>query len=172
MNRYEMKKIAYGSDLKNRALQVLLYLIDRSNKEGTCFPAIPTIARELHIGVSTVKRALGELVEAGFIVKESRFRENKGQSSNLYTIILIENNERQKPELIDDEKQMGTVVTKSVANTELLNSLNYKRYEYRYNGGLELCEIRLIHGVRNHGSDIISSLLEDWTGEEVNLIPP
>lgn len=172
MNRYEMKKIAYGSDLKNRALQVLLYLIDRSNKEGTCFPAIPTIARELHIGVSTVKRALGELVEAGFIVKESRYRENKGQSSNLYTIILIENNERQKPELIDDEKQMGTVVTKSVANTELLNSLNHKRYEYRYNGGLGFCEIRLIHGVRNHGSDIISSLLEDWTGEEVNLIPP
>ena len=56
MKQYEMKKIAYQSELKNRALQVLLYLIDRSNKEQTCFPAIPTIARELHISVSTGKR--------------------------------------------------------------------------------------------------------------------
>lgn len=158
MNRYEMKKIAYGSDLKNRALQVLLYLIDRSNKEGTCFPAIPTIAGELHIGVSTVKRALGELVEAGFIVKESRFRENRGQSSNLYTIILTENNKEQSPELIDDDKQIGTFFTKSIANTELFNSLNHKRYRFRHNG-----EFRI---------DIKSSLLDDWTGEEVSLIPP
>lgn len=172
MNRYEMKKIAYGSDLKNRALQVLLYLIDRSNKEGTCFPAIPTIARELHIGVSTVKRILGELIEAGFIVKESRFRENRGQSSNLYTIILIENNEKKKPELIDNGKQMGTVDTKSVASIELLNSLNHKRCECRYNEGFGFGEIRLIYGVLSHGCDIISSLLEDWTGEEANLIPP
>ncbi len=33
MNQYEMKQIAYKSTLKSRALQVLVYLIDRSNKE-------------------------------------------------------------------------------------------------------------------------------------------
>lgn len=32
MNQYEMKKLAYQSNLRNRALQVLLYLIDRANK--------------------------------------------------------------------------------------------------------------------------------------------
>ena len=63
MNQYEMKQIAYQSTLKSRALQVLVYLIDRSNKEGTCFPAISTMSRELHISVSTVKRALRELTE-------------------------------------------------------------------------------------------------------------
>lgn len=36
MNQYEMKQRAYQSNLKSRALQVLLYLIDRSNKEQTC----------------------------------------------------------------------------------------------------------------------------------------
>ena len=36
MNQYEMKKLAYQSNLRNRALQVLLYLIDRANKEQTC----------------------------------------------------------------------------------------------------------------------------------------
>lgn len=35
MNQYEMKKLAYQSNLRNRALQVLLYLIDRANKEQT-----------------------------------------------------------------------------------------------------------------------------------------
>lgn len=34
MNQYEMKQRAYQSNLKSRALQVLLYLIDRSNEEG------------------------------------------------------------------------------------------------------------------------------------------
>ena len=78
MNQFEMKQLAYQSNLKNRALQVLLYLIDRTNKEQTCFPAVPTIGRELHISISTVKRAMRELVEAGYVKKESRFRENNG----------------------------------------------------------------------------------------------
>ena len=47
MNQFEMKQRAYQSNLKSRALQVLLYLIDRANKEQICFPAVPTIGREL-----------------------------------------------------------------------------------------------------------------------------
>lgn len=87
----ELKRQAYDSTLKSRALSVLLYLIDRSNKELTCFPAIPTMAEQLHISVSTVKRALHELTEAGYIKKEFRFREkNGGQTSNLYTLVLLE----------------------------------------------------------------------------------
>jgi len=87
----ELKKQAYESTLKSRALSVLIYLIDRSNKEMTCFPAIPTMAEQLHISVSTVKRALRELVEAGYVKKDSRFRaKNCGQTSNLYTLVLFE----------------------------------------------------------------------------------
>lgn len=87
----ELKKQAYASNLKSRALSILIYLIDRSNKDLTCFPAIPTMAEQLHISVSTVKRALHELVDAGYIQKDSRFREkNRGQTSNLYTLVLFE----------------------------------------------------------------------------------
>lgn len=99
----ELKKQAYASDLKSRALSVLIYLIDRSNKDLTCFPAIPTMAEQLHISVSTVKRALHELVQAGFIKKDSRFRDkNRGQTSNLYTLMFREQTsnpvEEKKPE--------------------------------------------------------------------------
>lgn len=97
MNHFEMKQLAYQSQLKSRALQVLLYLIDRTNKENTCFPAVSTIGRELHISISTVKRAMRELVEAGYVTKESRFREgNRGQTSNLYTLFFPEKYEEQQ----------------------------------------------------------------------------
>lgn len=49
------------------------------------------MAEQLHISVSTVKRALKELIDAGYIRKEARFREkNRGQSSNLYTLLFME----------------------------------------------------------------------------------
>lgn len=87
----ELKQRAYASNLKSLAFSILIYLIDRSNKELTCFPAIPTMAEQLHISVSTVKRALYELLDAGFIQKEARFREkNRGQTSNLYTLVFRE----------------------------------------------------------------------------------
>ena len=87
----ELKQQAYASGLKSRALSVLIYLIDRSNADLTCFPAIPTMAEQLHISLSTVKRALKELVDAGFLKKDSRFRENnRGQTSNLYTLLFRE----------------------------------------------------------------------------------
>ena len=84
----KLKEQAYASSLKSRALSVLIYLIDRSNQELTCFPAISTMAEQLHISVSTVKRALRELVDEGYISKAARFREkNRGQSSNLYMLV-------------------------------------------------------------------------------------
>lgn len=105
----KLKEIAYASNLKSRALSVLIYLIDRSNQELTCFPAIPTMAEQLHISISTVKRALRELVEAGYICKDARYREkNRGQSSNLYTLILQnEKTAREKKDCSESGEGVG-----------------------------------------------------------------
>ena len=56
-------------------------------REGTCYPAIGTIAKELHLSVSTVKRAISDLEENGFIRKKQRWRDNGGRSSLLFEII-------------------------------------------------------------------------------------
>lgn len=73
-------------------MSVLIYLIDRSNKDLPCFPAIPTMADQLHISIFIVKRELHELVHAGFIKKDVRFREkDRGQTSNFYTLVMREN---------------------------------------------------------------------------------
>lgn len=167
MNHYEMKKKAYESDLKNRALQVLLYLIDRSNKEGTCFPAISTIARELHISVSTVKRALGELVEAGFVIKESRFRENKGQSSNLYTIVLLEKNIVEEFDISDDKEKDSTSFFINVIHLVIC-----KLYDCKPNYEHILCEISSVCSIFISRFGFEDILLKSWTGVEFNLIPP
>lgn len=82
---YERK--IFTSGLPHRAIAVYLYLRTRADREGTCYPAISTIARELNISVSTVKRAITDLEKDGYIRKKQRWRENGGKSSLLFEII-------------------------------------------------------------------------------------
>jgi DNA-binding MarR family transcriptional regulator len=63
-----------------------MYLRDRADRDGKCYPAIGTIARELKLSCSTVKRAVADLEKAGYLVKEQRWRENGGKSSCLYRL--------------------------------------------------------------------------------------
>ena len=94
MEKFEIKNMLYKVNLKSRALSVILYLIDRANKDLVCFPAIKTISSDLNISVSTTKRALNNLVEIGFIEKIERFLDTTGkQTSNLY-VINVENIEK------------------------------------------------------------------------------
>lgn len=76
----------YREEVPSRAKTVYMYLKDRSNAEGECWPAIKTIARDTSMSASTVKRALADLVQCGLLRKERRFRENRGNTSNRYFI--------------------------------------------------------------------------------------
>jgi predicted transcriptional regulator len=64
----------YASELPHRAVAVYMYLRDRADKDGKCYPAIGTIAAELKLSRSTVKRAVNDLVKNGWIHKEQRRR--------------------------------------------------------------------------------------------------
>ena len=83
----DLKRI-YQSELPNRAIAVYLYLRGRANKEGVCWPAIPTMARELKMSQSTIRRALRDLVQEGFLVIEERQRDSGADSSNLYLLSI------------------------------------------------------------------------------------
>jgi len=76
----------YAADLPHRAVTVYMYLKNRANSKGTCWPAVRTIARDLRLSRATVQRALRDLEGAGWIVKEPRWRENGSSSSNMYRI--------------------------------------------------------------------------------------
>lgn len=174
MNKYEMKQKAYQSTLKSRALQVLVYLIDRSNKEGTCFPAITTMSRELHISVSTVKRSLRELTESGFVKKESRFREkNKGQTSNLYILCFIEKNEAIVEEKVgegvkNDVKDFST--RKQIIKQEKKQIVKVMKLSAFFIPAYRMW----VNCIYLKNTNIFAAFYYKlyWTGEAVNLIPP
>lgn len=176
----QLKKQAYESSLKSRALSILIYLIDRSNKELICFPAIPTMAKELHIGISTVKRALHQLVDAGFIQKESRFRDNnRGQTSNLYTLVF--NEEVPNPTL---EQEQNTGLGDAIEPDSQIDPVSGYRAEHLTFADLAgtvttqektepaplpipACTIEKERRFRP-----CYSLYASWTGAESILIPP
>lgn len=83
----DLKRL-YQSDLPNRAIAVYLYLRGRANKEGFCWPAVPTMARELKMSESTIRRALRDLVQEGFLKVEERQRESGADSSNKFTLLF------------------------------------------------------------------------------------
>ncbi|WP_071429111.1 MULTISPECIES: helix-turn-helix domain-containing protein [Eubacteriales] len=78
--------LIYSSDLEHRARTVYMYLKDRADLDGRCWPAIKTIAADLGLSRSTVKRALDDLIRVGLLEKEPRWRENGSYTSNLYRL--------------------------------------------------------------------------------------
>lgn len=72
------------SSMPHRAKAVYMYLKDRMNSERKCWPGIRRIAADLHLSRSTIKRAIKELEQGGYIQRTRRNRENGGSTSNLY----------------------------------------------------------------------------------------
>ena len=88
MNKNQTKldkvKELYLAEVPSRACSVYLYLFQKCYNKDSCFPAIKTICSDMKMSRSTVKRAISDLETAGFVVKERRYRENGGNSSNIY----------------------------------------------------------------------------------------
>ena len=63
-----------------------MYLKSMSASKGECWPGIITIAADLGLSKSTVKRAIRDLEKHGYIEKETRHRDNGSLTSNLYRI--------------------------------------------------------------------------------------
>ena len=51
----------YRTELPHRAVAVYIYLADRVNENGECWPAIPTVAADLKYSQSTVRRGIRDL---------------------------------------------------------------------------------------------------------------
>jgi len=79
----------YSDSLPSRAVTVYLYLVQRANSDGQCWPSERRIAMDLLMSKSTVKRAIADLVRSGYIRTEQRYRKNGAKSSLLYTVSEI-----------------------------------------------------------------------------------
>ncbi len=77
----------YQADLPHRAKLVYIYLHDRMDSERKAWPGLNTIAKDLSVSRSTVKRAVKDLENAGLIRKEPHVRRNGGATSNRYYLL-------------------------------------------------------------------------------------
>lgn len=80
------KHIYANNRLPHRAKLVYVYLHDRMDKEKKTWPGINRIATDLSLSRSTVKRAINDLVKAGYVRKEAAYRKNGSHTSNRYFI--------------------------------------------------------------------------------------
>ena len=80
----EFEKI-YHDEVSCKAVLIYRYLRDRQGKHENCFPSHKTIAHDNKCSVSTVKRAIDELVDKGYIAKTNRRRANGSKTTNLYS---------------------------------------------------------------------------------------
>ncbi len=159
MVKYQYMQSAFHSALKPRARLVLNCLVLHANQDGECFPSIKTIAAECGYGVSTVKRALNDLYETGYLQKQARFDERKkgGQTSNLYILTLVSD---------DDTTQAETVSENGVNDT--MSSLD------------ESAEIRIARkAAPTKNSELMPAAFTFdftdvfmWTAGKFNPIPP
>ena len=114
----------YAEDLSHREKTVYIYLRDRADASGICWPGIKTIAGELGLSPRTVQRALADLEHRQLIEKRQRHRANGSLTSNLYRLTA--------------SRQGGTVtfceksVYRVASSWRIQKSLLYRRiYQYR-----------------------------------------
>lgn len=113
MNKADIINQIYSANLTKRATLVVFYLVNRANKEFTCFPGVKTIAKDCNMSVRTVQRAINDLIDAGYVKKDYRFRDNGGQSSNLYTLVLNPDDGNE-----DEQKQPPSTLEKLLEETK------------------------------------------------------
>lgn len=172
MEKYELSKNVFRSQLKPRARLVLNCLIYHCNKDGECFPSLKTIAAECGYGLTTVKRALGDLVEAGYITKQARFDERKhgGQTSNLYSV-QTPAAPQQEQEQSDDTMETPHILADQSITAKSLND----KISTGDVSGLALSFGRIKQALAREihaPSHIHHAQFFRWPGEQATFVPP
>ena len=86
-NSMVLSNFMFGENIDIYSKIVYIGLKKYVNKvTGACFPAKKKLAEECGISMSTLNKAIKKLSDSGVLKKDFRFRENKSQTSNLYTL--------------------------------------------------------------------------------------
>ena len=59
-------------EISDGAKALFAYLQWRQGRDAACWPAISTMAHDMHVSSTTIKRRLHELVEHGYVIKTQR----------------------------------------------------------------------------------------------------
>lgn len=90
-------------DTKSAYVTLLLYVLGQwAGPDGSCFPAVETIAEKMRCSVGQARKSIKEAEEAGFLRREERFRKDGGKSSNRIVLTYCE-----RADLADDLDTVG-----------------------------------------------------------------
>ena len=76
----------YSDIPPSRAVTVYLYLAQKANSDGQCWPSERRIVMDLSVSRMTVKRAIDDLVKNRYIGMEKCYRKNGAKSFLLLAI--------------------------------------------------------------------------------------
>jgi len=85
-NTIAMSNYIFNNQIDVHSKIVYAGLKKFSNGEGICFPSRSTLVELCEISLSTVRKAINNLVDAKIIDKKVRYRQNGSQTSNLYSL--------------------------------------------------------------------------------------
>ena len=122
----------FDARISAAAKLVYLCLCRTAGADASSYPSRKRIAAMCGCGLTTLGRAIRELEEAGLIEKNSRYRENGGQSSNLYVTRTPAGQPRQaRLRLIEGGKEETAAKSR--------NSLAEQHAFFIWTGGLSIC---------------------------------
>lgn len=85
-NTITMSNYIFNNQIDVHSKIVYAGLKKFSNGEGICFPSRNTLVELCKISLSTVRKAINNLVDANILNKQERYRQNGSQTSNLYSL--------------------------------------------------------------------------------------
>jgi hypothetical protein len=94
-------------DLSIYEKMAYIVLCSHAKKDGPCFPSVNTIAREASCSRAKVFEALKRLEEIGAISRSSQIFEGRGQTSNLYEILDIDQTNKSENPLPPSTPETG-----------------------------------------------------------------
>lgn len=77
----------YAKEIGPHATLVYMALVRHLNADGQCWPSFQYLANMLGMSRRTVMRSIEVLDKAGLITVEERYTDKKGQTTNCYTIL-------------------------------------------------------------------------------------
>ncbi|EGQ9883318.1 TPA: helix-turn-helix domain-containing protein [Vibrio vulnificus] len=154
------------SSLKGSERFVLMCIAHHADNEGKCWPSIKTIAREVGLSLSTVKKALSNLQKDQWIFKTNRFVELKGtnqKQSNIYRI--------NRAKLHSDRRSVKLVVSEPDIDLPLGRELTEGKAELGHKSSIEQSKERSLPLSKQQIEDVdLDSAFEQfWNAGLVKL---
>ena len=94
MNKFTMLPLEMLEDSRLRPLDIVVYaaLDSFADSAGEAWPSLRAIAERARVSSATVKRSLSRLENAGYIVRQRRYKpESKEFDNTLYTLLFRSN---------------------------------------------------------------------------------